>query len=101
MSTPAIAFLVLVCLIGAVLVGSWLSAVLSERHFATGTHDTVKLALGLVATMAAKTTGCFFARDRSHNALIGSPPWRAPNRAPFAAGLESVRSRTDAHDVRA
>jgi hypothetical protein len=57
MSPAAIAFLVLVGLVGAVLVGRWLSAVLSERHFATGTHDTVKLALGLVATMAAVLLG--------------------------------------------
>jgi len=57
MPTAAIAILVLLCLVSAVFSGRWLSAVLSERHFATGTHDTVKLALGLVATMAAVLLG--------------------------------------------
>src|SRR5512144_3002863 len=57
MSTAAIAFLVLVCLVGAVLLGRWLNAVLADRHWATGTQDTVKLSLGLVATMAAVLLG--------------------------------------------
>jgi len=57
MSTAAIATLVLLCLVGAVLLGRWLNAVLSDRHWATGTQDTVKLALGLVATMAAVLLG--------------------------------------------
>jgi hypothetical protein len=65
MSTTTVAFLVLVCLVGAVLVGRWLSGVLSERHLATGTQDTVKLALGLVATMAAVLLGLLVSAAKS------------------------------------
>ena len=57
MSTTTTAFLVLVCLVGAVLLGRSLTAVLADRHWATGTQDTVKLSLGLVATMAAVLLG--------------------------------------------
>ena len=57
MSTTVIASLVLVFLVAAVLAGRWLNGVLSDRHWATGTQDTVKLALGLVATMAAVLLG--------------------------------------------
>jgi hypothetical protein len=65
MSTTGVAFLVLVCLAGAVLLGRWLNAVLSDRHWASGTHDTVKLALGLVATMAAVLLGLLLSAAKS------------------------------------
>ncbi len=57
MSTAVTASFLLLCLAGAVLAGRALNALLSERHWATGTQDTVKLALGLVATMAAVLLG--------------------------------------------
>ncbi len=57
MSTALIALAVLVCLVGAVLLGRWLNSVLADHHWAAGTQDTVKLALGLVATMAAVLLG--------------------------------------------
>jgi hypothetical protein len=65
MSTTAIAFLVLVCLVGAVLLGRWLNAVLADHHWATGTQDTVKLALGLVATMSAVLLGLLVSAAKS------------------------------------
>jgi hypothetical protein len=65
MSTVVAASLVLVCLVAAVLAGRWLSAVLSDRHWATGTQDTVKLALGLVATMAAVLLGLLLSGAKS------------------------------------
>ena len=57
MPTVITASVLLLCLAGSVLAGRALNALLSERHLAMGTQDTVKLALGLVATMAAVLLG--------------------------------------------
>ena len=48
---------VLVSLIVAVFVGRWLRRLLPEHHFSSDTKDTVKLAMGLVGTMAALLLG--------------------------------------------
>ena len=45
------------CLIGAVLGGLRLRRALPEHHLSTESRDTVKLAMGLVATMAALLLG--------------------------------------------
>ncbi len=57
MPTAVTASFLLVCLVGAVLAGRALNGLLSDRHWTTGTQDTVKLSLGLVATMAAVLLG--------------------------------------------
>src|SRR5215468_9325793 len=57
MSPATIAAIVLVCLVTAVLGGRALSARLPQHLWSKGTEDTVKLALGLVATMAAVLLG--------------------------------------------
>ncbi len=57
MSTAVTASFLLICLVGAVLAGRALNGLLSDRHWTTGTQDTVKLSLGLVATMAAVLLG--------------------------------------------
>jgi hypothetical protein len=57
MSTLTIAALVLFCLVAAVVAGRILATALPSHVFSTGTQDTVKLALGLVATMAAVLLG--------------------------------------------
>jgi len=57
MSTLTIAGFVLACLVAAVVGGRILAAALPAHLWSTGTQDTVKLALGLVATMAAVLLG--------------------------------------------
>ena len=44
---------ILVCLSSAIWLGMWVRRRLPEQHFSTDTKETVKLAMGLVATMAA------------------------------------------------
>ena len=53
MDTTLTAVIVFGCLIGAVLVGRILRRVLPESHLTADSRDVVKLAMGLVATMAA------------------------------------------------
>jgi hypothetical protein len=57
MSTSLTATLVFVCLVAAVLLGQAASQRLAEHHLAADTRDTVKLSLGLVATMSALLLG--------------------------------------------
>ncbi len=57
MNTNFTAAIVLACLSGAILLGMGLQRLLPENHLNTETKDTVKLAMGLVATMAALLLG--------------------------------------------
>ena len=57
MSTITTSLLVFVCLIGAMILGMILRKVLPEHHRSSDTKDTVKVAMGLVATMAALVLG--------------------------------------------
>ena len=51
------AAVVFACLFGAVLLGMGLRRLLPEHHLSADTKDTVKLAMGLVATMSALLLG--------------------------------------------
>ncbi len=57
MNTTLTAGIVFGCLIGAVLVGRILRRILPESHLSADSRDVVKLAMGLVATMAALVLG--------------------------------------------
>jgi hypothetical protein len=57
MNTTLTALIVFGCLIGAVLVGRILRRILPESHLTADSRDVVKLAMGLVATMAALVLG--------------------------------------------
>ncbi len=57
MNTTLTAGIVFGCLIGAVLVGRILRGILPESHLSADSRDVVKLAMGLVATMAALVLG--------------------------------------------
>jgi hypothetical protein len=61
LSSAAIALLVFACLFGAALLGSLLRAVLPEHHLNAETKDSVKLTMGLVATMSALILGLLIA----------------------------------------
>jgi hypothetical protein len=57
MSTAAVAAVVFTCLAAAVALGMTMSRRLAEHHLSSDSRDTVKLALGLVATLAALLLG--------------------------------------------
>ena len=57
MNTTLTALIVFGCLLGAVLVGRTLRRLLPEDHLAADSRDTIKLAMGLVATMTALVLG--------------------------------------------
>src|SRR4029450_11621808 len=57
MNTTVTALIVFGCLVGAVLVGRILRRILPESHLSADSRDVVKLAMGLVATMAALVLG--------------------------------------------
>ena len=54
MNTTFTALIVFACLIAAVLLGRALRRLLPEDHLGADSKDTIKLAMGLVATMSAK-----------------------------------------------
>jgi hypothetical protein len=57
MSMLTLAALVLASLVAAVIAGRIVAAAVPQHVWSTGTQDTVKLALGLVATMTAVLLG--------------------------------------------
>ncbi len=61
MNTTITSLTVLACLFGAALLGMALRRILPEHHFSSETKDTVKVAMGFVATMAALILGLLVA----------------------------------------
>jgi hypothetical protein len=61
MSSTVTALLVFACVFGAALLGMFLRALLPKHHLSGDTKDSVKLAMGLVATMAALILGLLVA----------------------------------------
>src|SRR5512132_675942 len=57
MNATLTAIIVFGCLVGAVLVGRTLRRLLPEDHLTADSRDTIKLAMGLVATMTALVLG--------------------------------------------
>src|SRR6266496_1098245 len=57
MNTTLTALIVFGCLVGAVLLGRILRRLLPEDHLTADSRDTIKLAMGLVATMTALVLG--------------------------------------------
>src|SRR6266850_4259680 len=57
MNTTLAALIVFGCLVGAVLLGRALRRLLPEDHLTADSRETIKLAMGLVATMTALVLG--------------------------------------------
>jgi hypothetical protein len=57
MNTTLTALIAFGCLVGAVLLGRALRRLLPEEHLTADSRDTIKLAMGLVATMSALVLG--------------------------------------------
>src|SRR5262245_43845177 len=65
MSSLTISFIVFGCMVGGVLVGMTLRALLSEHHLSTESRDLVKLSMGLIGTMTALVLGLLIASAKS------------------------------------
>jgi len=65
MSSVAIATIVFVCVLGGVLLGMSLRAVLPEHHLSDDSKDVVKLGIGMIATMTALILGLVTASTKS------------------------------------
>jgi len=65
MSALAIAGVVFACVFGSALFGLFLRGMLPEHHLSSESKDVVKLAMGLIATMAALVLGLITASAKS------------------------------------
>ncbi len=65
MSSIATATVVLACVVGSALLGMFIRARLPDHHLSPETKDSVKLAMGLVATMVALILGLLIASAKS------------------------------------
>lgn len=65
MSELAIAVIVFACIFGSAVLGLFLRAMLPEHHLSSESKDVVKLAMGLIATMAALVLGLLTASAKS------------------------------------
>lgn len=65
MSAIAIAVVVFACVFGSAMLGLFLRAMLPDHHLSSESKDVVKLAMGLIATMAALVLGLMTASAKS------------------------------------
>jgi hypothetical protein len=65
MSDPSIASIVFICCFGGALIGLMLHRLVPEHHLDTDSKDTVKLVMGLIATMSALLLGLLIATAKS------------------------------------
>ena len=65
MNTTLTALVVFGCLVGAVLLGRVVRRLLPEHHLTADSRDTIKLAMGLVATMTALVLGLLVSSAKS------------------------------------
>jgi hypothetical protein len=75
MNVTFVAAIVMSCLFIAVLIGMWIGRLLPKHHMSSETKDTVKLAMGLVATMSALLLGLLVSSakesyDATHDHVI-------------------------------
>jgi len=65
MTSIVIGTLVFACTFGGALVGLWLRAALPDHHLSPDSKDTVKVGIGLIATMTALVLGLVTASTKS------------------------------------
>jgi hypothetical protein len=65
MEASVVGAIVFACTFAGTLLGMWLRTVLPEHHFDAASKDTVKLGIGLVATMTALVLGLVTASAKS------------------------------------
>jgi hypothetical protein len=113
MNTEIISLIIFACVVGAVFIGRMLSRFLPAEHLGADTKDTVKLAMGLLATMSALLLGLLVASakgsyDNARNefiqmaakivfldrVLVGYGPETAEVRARLRDAVEEVANRS-------
>jgi len=57
--------IIFVLMLGGIIVGTWLRSMLPQHHLSKDTQDTVRLGVGLIATMAALVVGLLIAAAKS------------------------------------
>jgi len=72
MNSTAIRLIVFVCIFGAALLGIVLRAALPECHLSADSKDTVRLGMGMIATMAALVLGLLVASAKNFYDTQGS-----------------------------
>ena len=65
MNCDEISAIIFLCIFGGAMLGMWLRGVLPERHLNNETKDLIKLAVGLIGTMAALLLGLLVASAKS------------------------------------
>ena len=65
MDASVVAIIVFTCTFAGALLGMWLRTVLPEHHFDSESRDTVKVGIGLIATMTALVLGLVTASAKS------------------------------------
>src|SRR5215467_2309723 len=65
MNTTLTALIVFACLVAAALLGRLIRRLLPDHHLASDSRDGIKLALGLVSTMAALVLGLLVSSAKS------------------------------------
>ena len=65
MNPLEIGIVVFICTLGGALIGMWLRAALPEHHLQDASRDTMKLGIGLVATLTALVLGLVTASAKS------------------------------------
>jgi hypothetical protein len=68
MSSIAVSMIVFACVFGGTACGIFLSRALPPHHLSTGSKDTVRMGMGLVATMAALVLGLLISSAKSFDA---------------------------------
>jgi hypothetical protein len=64
--------IVFACTFGGALLGMWLHAILPEHHLDAESRDTVKVGIGLIATMTALVLGVVTASAKSSFETVDS-----------------------------
>ena len=65
MSALAIGAIVFLCVFGSALLGMFLGRMLPEHHLSTDAKDVIKVAMAMVATLAALVLGLMIASAES------------------------------------
>jgi hypothetical protein len=65
MSPTIVGIIVFACTLGGALVGNWLRTILPAHHLGAESRDTVKVGIGLIATMTALVLGLVTASAKS------------------------------------
>jgi hypothetical protein len=105
MNTTLTALVVFVCIIVAVLLGRALRRLLPEDHLTADSKDTIKLAMGLVATMSALVLGLLVSSAKGSYDTERSEVIQMATKVAFLDrvlanyGPEAAEARTTFHEV--